>query len=153
MTNQLTVITDGGTDIVSLFKSGGVEIDPILARIKAEKAKAAQDAVEAAQVRAKAEVDRVAKAAADREAQLQRDLDAAKVREEQAAQKERDRIAAEQKAKDEAESKRAAGLAHVAKIKADILDALRQYQDHDDIPGDVASALMNGKIPHCKVSI
>jgi len=36
MTTELALITEGGTDIVAMFKDGGAQIDPILARIEAE---------------------------------------------------------------------------------------------------------------------
>ena len=122
------------------------------AKIEAEKQEAARVASEQAGARAKAEAERLAKEAADREAELQRQIEAQKAETERAAQAERDRIAAEQKAADDARAKRESDLAHRAKIIADIAAALRSMAGAAS-PEQIATALVDGKIPHTKVSM
>ncbi len=61
-----------------------------------------------------------------------------------------DRIAAEQKAADDARSKREADAAHRAKITADIVEALGAMAGRAT-PSLIAEALIEGRIPHCRV--
>jgi len=115
-------------------------------------AQAERDREEAARIAAeaaKAEAERAAKEAEERHA---RELAEAKAREERAAQAERDRIAAEQRAKDEARAKREADHAHRERIRGDIIKALESMRGAAT-PGDIADALMGGKIPHVEVTI
>jgi len=115
------------------------------AQIERAREEASRHAAEAA----KAEAERAAKEAAERHA---RELAEAKAREERAAQAERDRIAAEQKAKDDARAKREADQAHRDRIRGDIIKALESMRGAAT-PGDIADALMGGKIPHVEVTI
>lgn len=130
----------------------------LVAQIEADKIAAAKLAQEQAEAKAKAEAERVAKEAADREAALlQAQADAAarhakeiveaKAREEAAAQVERDRIAAQIRAEADARAKREADQAHRSKIHADIAAAL-QSMSGSATPSAIASAIMDGKIPH-----
>jgi colicin import membrane protein len=127
-------------------------------RIAAEKAEAERAAqierdklaaAEAAKVEAE---QRAAKEKADAEARHLKELADAKAREEAAAQRERDRIAAEAKAEAEARAKREADQAHRAKIKASIAAALSSMAGAET-PEIIAEALIEGRIPHCKVSM
>ena len=132
-----------------------------VAKEQAERAEA--ERVAATERAAQIEADRLeavatakaeaAEVAAQAEARHVRELAEAKAETERAAQAERDRIAAQVKAEADAYAKRQADVAHRSKIVSAIRDALSRYQDHDDVPGSIADALINGKIPHCKVSM
>lgn len=123
-----------------------------LARIEADKKAAADRAAQEARAAAEAEANRVAKEAADREAALQGQLVEAKAREETAAQAERDRIAEAQRLADMARTKREQDQAHRARITAEIADALRAMAGQAT-PELIAAALMDGRIPHIKVTL
>ncbi|MBL4898102.1 MAG: hypothetical protein JKX76_00505, partial [Colwellia sp.] len=81
----------------------------------------------------------------------ERDLKESKEREEKAAQTERDRIAAEEGEAAEAEARRASDKAHRRKIRDKIVKAI--------VAGDpknfeaIVDAMIDGKIPHVKVSM
>lgn len=113
------------------------------ARIEAGKLAAAEKAK--ADAEAKAEADRI-----EAEARHEAALASAKREAEEAAQRERDRIAAEQKAADDARAKREADAAHRAKITADIVEALGAMSGRAT-PALIAEALIDGRIPHCRV--
>ena len=102
-----------------------------------------------------------AKLAAEQAAARQRDDDAArhlreladaKAATEAAAQAERDRIAAQAKADADARAKREADATHRASITRDIAEALRTMSGKST-PELIAEALIEGRIPHCKVSM
>jgi hypothetical protein len=95
-------------------------------------------AVEAAKVEA-------ARQLADMAARHQRAIDGA-------AQAERDRIAAQSKVEADARAKREADATHRASITRDIADALRTMIGKST-PELIAEALIEGRIPHCKVSM
>lgn len=129
-----------------------------LAQIEADKIAAAKLAQEQAEARAKADAERAAREAADREAALlkaqaeaeerhAKALADAKAREEAAAQAERDRMAAQVMAEAGARAKREADQAHRSKIHAGIAEALRSMAGNAT-PAAIASAIMDGKIPH-----
>lgn len=122
------------------------------ARIEREKQEAAERAAREAEARAKAEAERHAREAAEREAELQRQLAEEKARAEAAAQAERDRIETEKRAEEQARQKREADAAHRANIKHQIMMALEPMVGRQAAK-DVASALMDGKIPHAKVTL
>lgn len=133
------------------------------AQIEKEKQEAAERASREAEDRAKVEAEKIQReaneraeaerrAAAEREAELQRQIDEAKLREESAAQAERDRIAAEKRAEDDARAKREADAVHRANIKRAIVSALESMRGNIS-PETLADALMDGKIPHTKVTI
>lgn len=145
-----------------------------LAKIEADAAERATKAAQDAEARVRAEADQqrvaaeqaarqAAKDAADREAALERQrvesearhakaLAEAKADADRAAQAECDRIAALAKAEAEARAKRESDLAHRAKIKANIVDALSAMRGNAT-PDAIAESLMSGKIPHVKVEI
>ena len=144
------------------------------ARVAAEKADADRIAAEKAEADRAAQIERdklaateAAKLAAEQAAARQRsddqvrfvrDLAEAKAETERAAQAERDRIAAQEKAASDARAKREADQAHLAKIKADIVNALiPMLVDIVDDPAltseMLASGLMAGMVPHCKVTL
>ena len=122
------------------------------AQYEREKQEAAQRAAEEAEAKAKEAAAQAEREYAEREAQYQRQLDEAKAREEAAAQAERDRIAEEQRRADEARAKREADQRHRDSIASDIADALRSMSGKAT-PEAIAAALIDGKIPHCKVSM
>lgn len=122
------------------------------ARIEREKQEAAARAAREANELAKAEAERAAKEAAEREAALQRQIAEEKARAEAAAQAERDRIEAEKRAEEAARQKREADAAHRANIKHQIMAALLPMMDRQHVK-EVATALMDGKIPHTKVML
>jgi hypothetical protein len=122
------------------------------ARYEREKQEAAERAAREANERAKAEAERAAKETAEREAEYERQLAASKAREEAAAQAERDRIAATQRAEDQARQKREADAAHRANIKHQIMSALEPMVGKHPAK-DVATALMDGRIPHTRVNL
>lgn len=139
-------------DRIAAIEAAKVEADRA-AKEKAErKVQAERDAVEAADL-ARAEAEKqVALEKTETEEAHKRELEAARAREESAAQAERDRAAAERKAVNDARAKREADKAHLSKIKADISDALSAMAGAAS-PGQIADALMSGKIPHCEVKI
>jgi membrane protein involved in colicin uptake len=115
------------------------------ARAEADRARAEQEAAKAAEDRAQAEAKRLADEATER----------ARVAAEKA---DADRIAAQEKAASDARVKREADQAHRAKIKADIVNALiPMLVDIVDDPAltseMLASGLMAGMVPHCKVTL
>ena len=127
-------------------------------RISAEKAATARAtqieadklaAVEAAKLAAE---QAAAKQRADDAARHLRELAEAKAATEAAAQAERDRIAAQAKAEADARAKREADATHRASIARDIADALRTMSGKST-PELIAEALIEGRIPHCKVSM
>lgn len=131
------------------------------ARIEREKQEAAEQAARQAEARAweeaaraqreaeaRAEAER--RAAADREAALQRQIEDANRREEEAAQRERARIAAERMAEEQARRKREADQAHRALIAGEIAAAL-SLMAGNATPALIAEALIEGRIPYCKV--
>lgn len=122
------------------------------AQIEREKQEAAERAAREAEERAKAEAERQAREAAEREAQLQRQLAEEKARSEAAAQAERDRIESEKRAEEQARQKREADAAHRAQIKHQIMAALEPMVGKQAAK-DVSAALMDGKIPHTKVTL
>ena len=127
-------------------------------RIAAEKAAIAREAqIEADKLAAveaaKVEAGRAAeKQRADDEARHQAALIAADIKREAAAQAERDRIAAQAKADADARAKREADATHRASIARDIAEALRTMTGKAS-PEQIAEALIEGRIPHCKVSM
>jgi len=108
------------------------------AQIEADKLAAAEAATVAAEERAAAHM-------AELDARHQRAIDGA-------AQAERDRIAAQAKAEVDARAKRKADANHRASIARDIADALRTMAGKAT-PELIAEALIEGRIPHCKVSM
>lgn len=131
------------------------------AKIEAEKAEAARIAEDRAKREAaerEAELIRLAheaeerhrKEMADAEAKRIADIAAAKEREESAAKAERDRIAQQDREAAEAARKRAADTAHRDRILSDIAAALRTMSGAAT-PEAIANALLDGKIPHCRV--
>jgi len=138
------------------------------ARVAAEKADADRIAAEKAEAERAAQIERDKLEAADNArieaaevaaqqraedaARHQREIAEAKAETERAAQAERDRIAAQEKAASDARAKREADQAHRAKIKADIVSALTAIAGAAS-PLQIADALMDGKIPHCGVTL
>ena len=136
--------------------------------VAAEKAEADRIAAEKAEAERAAQIERdklaaaeAAKLAAEQAAARQRpddqvrfvrEIAEAKAETERAAQAERDRIAAQEKAASDARAKREADQAHRAKIKASIAAALSAMAGAAS-PEQIADALMDGKIPHCVVTI
>jgi len=108
------------------------------ARIEADKLAAAEAATVAAEERAAAHM-------AELDARHQRAIDGA-------AQAERDRIVAQAKAEADACAKREADANHRASIARDIADALHTMTGKAT-PELIAEALIEGRIPHCKVSM
>jgi hypothetical protein len=130
------------------------EADRIAAK-KAEIERAAQ--VEADKLAAaKAATIAAEEAAAVRQinalAQHQLELDAVTERANAAAQAERALVAAQAKATAEAQAQRMADASHLAKITADIVNALRDMTGNAT-PELIAEALIEGQIPHCEVTI
>lgn len=126
-----------------------------IAADEAEKARQAEIEAEKAAAVKRAEEQAAAQAAQEKKDAEERhaaELAAAKLREEQAAQAERDRIAAEKKAADDARAKREADEQHRAKIHADIAAALATMAGAAT-PEAIATALMDGKIPHTTVQM
>lgn len=134
-----------------------------LAQIERDKQEAADRAARAAEERARAESARIQReteeraeaerrASDEREAALQRQIEQERARAESAAQAERDRLAAERQAEADARAKREADQAHRAKIAGDIANALRTMAGAAS-PEQIAAALMDGKIPHVKVTL
>jgi len=125
-----------------------------VAKIEADKIAAAKAAAEQAEARAKAEAEEreaaSAREKAETEARHQREMAEAKEREERAAQAERDRITAERKAEADARAKREADKEHRAKIASDIAEALATMKGKAS-PEQIAEALIEGRIPHCRV--
>lgn len=131
-------------------------------RIEREKKEAAERAASEAEARARAEAARVAReaderaeaerrAAAKREADLQRQVEEQKQAAERAAQAERDRAAAERKAEEEARARREANKARRAKLREQIVSALRSIDPGENQMGAIADALMAGAIPNVRV--
>jgi len=108
------------------------------AQIEADKLAAAEAATVAAEERAAAHM-------AELDARHQRAIDGA-------AQAERDRISAQAKAEADARAKREADVNHHRKIFGEISEALRSYAGKD-FAHAITEALINGEIPHCKVSM
>ena len=106
-------------------------------------------AVEAAKLAAE---QAAARQRSDDQVRFVRELADAKAATEAAAQVDRDRIAAQSKAEADARAKREADQAHRAKIFGEIADALRAMSGKAT-PELIAEALIEGRIPHCKVSI
>lgn len=134
-----------------------------LSQIERDKQEAAERAAREADQRAREEAARVQReaeeraeaerrAAAEREAALQRQIEQERARAEAAAQAERDRLAAERQAEADARAKREADQAHRAKIAGDIANALRTMAGNAT-PENIAAALMDGRIPHVKVTL
>jgi hypothetical protein len=126
-------------------------------RIEAEKVEAARreqaerDKVKAAErARKQAEEDaaRREKEAAERHA---REIAEAKQREEAAAQRERDRITEEQRQSDAARAKREADQAHRVRIRNEIADRLKTLDAGNWFA--LADALIDGKVPHTRVTL
>lgn len=117
----------------------------LASKIEADKLAAAEAA--------RAEAERMAEERRQEEAHRHaHELAEAKQREDRAAQAERDHIAAQAKAADDARARREADQAHRAKITSDIVAALQAMAGHAT-PDAIAAALIDGKIPHCKVSM
>ena len=139
-------------------------------RLAAEAAQVAKEQAERAEAERVAATERAAQIEADRleavatakaeaaevaaqaEARHVREIAEAKAETERAAQAERDRIAAQAKAEADAYTKRQADVAHRAKIASAIAEALRAYAGITT-PELIAEALIEGRIPHCKVSM
>lgn len=126
-------------------------------RIEAEKAEAARreqaerdkaEAAERARMQAEEDAARREREAAERHA---RELAEAKQREEAAAQRERDRIAEEQRQANEARAKREADQAHRSRIRNEIADGLKTLEAGNWFA--LADALIDGKVPHTKVTL
>ena len=115
------------------------------AQIEADKLAAAEAATVAAEQAA-------AKQRADDEARHKAALIAAGIEQAMAIQAERDRIAAQAKAEADARAKREADANHRAEIARDIADALRTMTGKAT-PELIAEALIEGRIPHCRVSM
>jgi len=115
------------------------------AQIEADKLAAAEAATVAAEQAA-------AKQRADDEARHKAALIAAGIEQAMAIQAERDRIVAQAKAEADACAKREADANHRAEIARDIADALRTMTGKAT-PELIAEALIEGRIPHCKVSM
>lgn len=133
------------------------------ARFEREKqeaaARAAQEAERQAKereaaLRAQIEAERAREEQARREAEIRhaRELAAAQAERDRAAQAERDRIAAQERAEAHARAKREADQAHRALIHRAIANALRTMEGAAT-PELIAEALMQGRIPHCKVEL
>jgi len=123
-------------------------------RIAAEKAATARAAqIEADKLAAvEAAEQAAAKRRTDDEARHKAALVAAGIEQAMAIQAERDRIALQAKAETDARAKREADANHRAKIARDIAEALRTMTGKAT-PELIADALIEGRIPHCKVSM
>lgn len=132
------------------------------ARIEQEKQEAAERAAKAAEERARAEAARQAQeaeeraaaerhAAAARESALQRQVEEQKAETERAAQAERDRAAAERQAEEAARMRREANKTRRARVREQIVDALRSVDPGENPMGAIADALMAGAIPNVRV--
>lgn len=120
-----------------------------LAKIEKDKQEAARIAVEKAEKESAEREAALKKQAEEEKIRHEREMAEAKAREEAAAQRERDRIAAERQAEADARAKREADAKHRENIRGEIMEALVSFGlDH---PSGIADALMDGKIPHCKV--
>jgi hypothetical protein len=117
-----------------------------IAKEQAERAEADRIAAE------KADIERAAQVEADKLAAAKAATIAAEEAAAVAAQAERDRVAAQAKATTEAQAKRMADASHLAKITADIENALRDMTGNAT-PELIAAALIEGRIPHCEVTI
>ena len=132
-----------------------------VAKEQAERAEA--ERVAAAERAAQIEADRLeavatakaeaAEVAAQAEARHVREIAEAKAETERAAQAEHDRIGAEFKAAADARSKREADVAHCAKIRDQIADAIASVGGDPGAHYAIADALMDGEIPHCEVKL
>ena len=126
-------------------------------RIEAEKAEAARreqaerdkaEAAEHARKQAEEDAARREHEAAERHA---RELAEAKQREEAAAQRERDRIAEERRQADAARAKREADQAHRVRIRNEIAEGLKALDAGNCFA--MADALIDGKVPHTRVTL
>ena len=115
------------------------------AQIEADKLAAAEAATVAAEQAA-------AKQRADDEARHKAALIAAGIEQAMAIQAGRDRVAAQAKAEADARAKRKADVNHHRKIFGEISEALRIYAGKD-FAHAITEALIEGRIPHCKVSM
>lgn len=122
------------------------------AQIERDKAEAVARAQKDAEERANAEAERLRVEAAQKEEEYKRNIAAEAAKAEAAAKAERDRIEAEKKAEADARAKREADQAHRSKIAGDIANALRTMAGAAS-PEQIAAALMDGKIPHVKVTL
>lgn len=120
-----------------------------LARIEKEKQEAARIAVVKAEKEAAEQYAFLKKQAEEEKIRHENEMAEAKAREEAAAQRERDRIAAERQAEAEARAKREADAKHRENIRSDIVNAIKPFGIENE--ETIADALMDGKIPHCKV--
>ena len=91
-------------------------------------------------------------AAKEAEERHQREMAEAKAREERAAEAERERIEAEKREQEKAAAKRAADKAHRVRILQEIADALGAMAGAAT-PALIAEALLDGRIPHVKVTL
>ncbi len=135
--------------------------DERLSRIEREAQERAAKAAAEVEARAKAEAERVSretaereaaqiKAAQEAEARHARELADAKAAADRAAQAERDRLAAQAKAEADAQAKREANKRLRAKVRGEIATSFAKLP-HPLSTEDIADALMNGQIAHCKV--
>ena len=121
------------------------------AKIDRDKKEAARLAVEKAEKEAAEREAALRKQAEEEKLRHEKELAEAKAREEAAAQRERDRIAAERKAEEDARAKREADAKHREVIRRDIVNAIIPFGIEN--AETIADALMEGKIPHCRVNL
>tara|TARA_R110000782_G_scaffold30776_4_gene76383 strand:- start:5267 stop:6379 length:1113 start_codon:yes stop_codon:yes gene_type:complete len=137
---------------IAAMEARRIEAQEAAERAEQERAEQARrDAAEriAEAKRVKAEWERIASEKAAAVEKATKDAEARHSAEMAAAQKAaRDKIAAEQAAADAAQEKRAKDSEHRQRIKSDIEAALAKLSKTE-----IAEALINGAIPHCKVSI
>ena len=122
-----------------------------VAKIEKDKQEAARIAVEKAEKEAAEREAALKRQAEEEKLRHEREMAEAKVREEAAAQRERDRIAAERQAEADARAKREADAKHRENIRGVISISLKSLGLDFVSAETIADALMDGKIPHCKV--
>ena len=116
-------------------------------RAELARREAAERIAEAARV--KAEWERIAREKSEAVEQAKKDAETRHAAELAAAFKaQRDKIAADKAAEDAATAKRAKDSAHRQRIKSEIEASLELFSKDE-----IADALIDGDIPHCKVSI
>ena len=120
-----------------------------VAKIEKDKQEAARIAVEKSEKEAAEREAALKKKAEEEKIRHERELAEAKAREEAAAQRERDRIAEERQAEEDARAKREADAKHRENIRSDIVNAIKPFGMEN--AETIADAIMDGKIPHCKV--
>jgi len=124
------------------------------AEAERKRVEAAAEKVRIENERARREQERaVQKAEAEKlaaEAKAKADVEAAEKRARDAAEAERNRIESERKAKEAADAKRAADKAHIAKIRAEILQDLAPSYESGNAD-DLVNRLIDNQIRHVRV--